>query len=182
MSRLAILSLAFGVVLGSVYVGMIVVPGKMRNVFKAFPRARAIGWVFSALALSWAAWHLNNMTLGKFDEHKDLLFIITPVVFTLVVICMDELLAARSLGAIMILLPTPLLEAARVSDAPWSLLLVIKLIAYAMAIKGIFIVFSPYLFRQWVDRIITSDERCRLFGVVGCTLMLIVIALALTVY
>jgi hypothetical protein len=182
MSRLAILSLVLGAVLGAVYAGMIVVPGKMRNAFKAFPRAKVIGWVFSLLALVWAAWHLNNMPLGRFDEYKNLLFIITPVIFILVVICMDELLAARSLGAIMILVPTPLLEAARVSDAQWSLVLVVKLIAYAMAIKGIFIVFSPYLFRQLVERIITSDERCRLFGVAGSVLMLLVIALALTVY
>lgn len=180
MSRLEILSLVLGGGVGLLYAGMIVVPGKIREGFRLFPRNRVAGWMMSALALFWASWHLYNMPLGRFDEYKTLLFVVAPVVYILVVICMDELLAARSLGALMILVPTPLLDAARWCDSAWRLVVVV--LAYIIAIKGIFLVFSPYLFRKWIERFITSDERCRLFGVIGGAIMVIVIVLALTVY
>lgn len=180
MSSLAIYSLILGVVMGAIYAAMIIVPGKMRLGFKMFPRAKVIGWVFSAVALAWASWHLYHMSLGPFGAYKALLYVAGPVVYGLVVICMDELLAARSLGALMVLIPAPLLDAARVNDSSWRLVVVVA--AYVMITKGIFLIFSPYLFRKGVEKFIVSDKACRLYGICASALAILIISLALIVY
>ena len=180
MSILTIYSLILGVAMGAIYGAMLLIPGKMRHGYKLFPRAKVLGWLFSAIALSWACWHLYHMSLGKISEYKDLLYVAGPIVYVLVLICMDELLAARSLGALMVLIPAPLLDAARMNDAPCRLVVVV--VAYVMIIKGIFLVFSPYLFRKGVERVLVSDKVCRLYGLCASVLAALIIVLALTVY
>jgi hypothetical protein len=98
----------------------------------------------------------------------------------LVIMCMDELLAVRSLGALLVLVPAPILDAARECESLWRLVMVV--LGYLIAIKGIYFIFSPHLFRDWTERVITSDGVCRALGAGGLAVMLLVVGLSLTVY
>ena len=134
----------------------------------------------TAVDLAWSAWLVMHMSLGPFDRYKPALYVVGPVLFFLVVFLMDELLAARALGGLLILIPSPLLDVARWHESEFRL--VVTVFAYALVIAGIVLVLCPYMFRKatvWMTR---SNAGCRAGGIFGLALGLLIMALALTVY
>lgn len=180
MNNLQIVTLLLAAALLPAYLAMVLAPTKMRGGFRKFPRNRPAGWLLTAVAIAWAAWYLYNMPLGNLDVYKNLLYVLAPLTYVLVLLCMDELLAARALGAVLALAPTPILVAARVNHSPYKVVMVA--VAYIMAIKGIIIFFSPYLFRDLGDKFVKSDRACRNYGIVGLIFVAIIASLALLAY
>jgi hypothetical protein len=148
MNELAIASAAFGGVLAALGAAVMAAPAACRRAADGFPRNRLSGWALTAVAAVWSALLLQEEHLGALDSLKPLLPLLTPVTILLVVVFLDELLAARALGAVLCLLPAPMLDAARGHPSPWRLWIVLS--AYLMAIKGMALVLSPHLFRRTV--------------------------------
>ena len=71
---------------------------------------------------------------------------------------MDELLAPRALGGLLLLVPCPIIEVARQNG------LLLVSIAYVLVVLGIILVLSPYMFRKAMSCWIASTSRCRAFG------------------
>ena len=95
---------------------------------------------------------------------------------------MDELLAPRALGGVLLLVPAPLLAAVRegLQVTPWAA--VVSVVCYAMVIKGMALVVAPYLFRKSVERFLPDERHLRLAGMTGLVLDGALVVLALVVY
>jgi hypothetical protein len=155
-------------------------PATARDLFLRFPRNRAAGWLLTAVAIAWSAWLLWHVPLGRFDVVKPYLGVLTPVAIGLVGWAMDDLLAARALGAVLLLAPAPILDAARWHPSP--LRLAMTVLAYAMAFKGAVLVMSPHLFRAWSTRCLTRATACRICGALALGAAAALVALAVFAY
>ncbi|MEI6165759.1 MAG: hypothetical protein WCS52_01050 [bacterium] len=181
MMSLSELSLWMGVIYVGGHLPLVVAPQLVRKGFKAFPRNFWIGAVLAAMALVWSAWEVNNMPLGNFiGDYKWLLWILTPVVIGLVLMFMNELLAPRALGGLLLLVANPVLsiQCLSASRATWLL----AGLAYVWVVAGTMLVLSPYRFRHAVERWCGTDARCRLAGVAGMAVGCILIVLGVTVF
>lgn len=151
---------AIGLVLGLFFLGA---PARARATLKAFPRNIRVGAVLAAVALAWSAMEVNKMPLGFVDAFKVWLWILGPLVYFLVMVFMNELLAPRALGGLLMLSASPVLELQRVNGSGWTVVLAV--LAYAWVVAGMILVLSPYRFRQVAERFCGSDAACRLNGV-----------------
>jgi hypothetical protein len=180
MSNLAVAALILGGAMAIVHAPCLFAPERAKIWMTAFPRNKWAGWLLTAIALGWSVWLVMQIPLGRFDSYKPLLYGIGPIVFALIVLLMDELLAARALGGLFLIVPAPLLDAAPPHESDWRL--VVTVLAYGFVIVGIALVLCPYMFRKTVAVWSRSPATCRVWGGAGMILGLIVIALALTVY
>ncbi len=115
---------------------------------KEFPRSRPAGLVLVTVAAIWTFWLVATIDLGEFSNLRTMLLVAIPVGAFLTARFVPEFLAVRSLAMLLLLAADPLLEAAFLRPEKSRLLLVI--LAYAWAVKGIFWVGLPYLFRDQV--------------------------------
>lgn len=180
MSELSGMALIFGGALGLLYAPFVFYPAAMLRFLRGFHRNVWAGRVLAAVDLLWAGWLLRAMPLPWLEPYKTWLIPLVPVVFALTVWLLNDLLAARALGGLLLLAPSPLLAAAFLHPSPWRLVVVV--LAYVMAVKGIFLVLSPYLFRKAVARWATSSGICRKAGGLGLALGLFIVYLGLRVY
>ena len=180
MLSLSTVSLIFGAALLVLYLPLILAPERVRKILAWFPRSRWPGRILTAVDLIWAAWLLQQMPLGRFDQYKPLLYVLTPVTFVLIVVFMDDLLSARALGGLLVLIPAPLLIVARWHESPFRL--VIVFLAYGMAVKGILLILGPYRLRKWSARLLDSDPKCRLWGGIGLAVGGLLVVLGVGVF
>ena len=180
MNDLQIAALILGVVLAVLSVPMVFIPGRILKWIQLFPRNRWMGWILAGIDLFWVGWLLFVTPLPWFEPFKKWLYVAVPVVFVLVVTLMNELLAARSLGGLFLLVPAPLLQAAFMHPSRWRWVVVV--LAYIMAIKGMLLILSPFKFRKVAERFMASERGCRVWGSLALFVGAVVIGLAVTVY
>lgn len=137
----------------------------------AFPRSRLWGIVLTAAGLIWSALLIQNMTLGEIGKYKWTLVILTPVSFFLIIQYLEELLASRALGGLLMLAPVAMVDAARWHPSPWRL--VVVSVAYAMVVIGMWLMLCPFKFRIWTSTLFERDGRRRL----ASAILLIIAAL-----
>lgn len=158
----------------------VIAPDRTRDFVKDFPRNRFWGWALAALDLVLAAVLVWEMPLGWFDAWKMSLVIVCPVALALVGIFLNELLAARALGGLLLIAAAPVLEEARFH--PSGARLVMSVLAYAWVIPGMVIVANPWWFRKLSAPLMATNRRCRLASAAGVLLGLALIGLGLWVY
>ena len=180
MSEFGVWTLGLGCFLVGVYGYMVVNPAKAYKMLKSFPRNQWLGRILATIGLLWAAWLVYNMPMGRFDYLKKFLFIATPVVIGGVFVYMEDLLAPRALGGLLLLYPAPVLALARLSNSNLSLIMTV--VCYLMVVKGMVLVLYPWAFRKSCERIFNTENQCRLFGVMGSLFGLGLIALSIFVY
>jgi hypothetical protein len=132
----------------------------MRPWLSALPRSKAVGTVLLALDTIWAFLLIYFMDLGEFSHLRGKLLIVIPVAAVLAFKFVDEFLAVRALGILLLLAAEPLLEATFLRPETSRLLLVV--LAYAWAVLGMFWVGMPYLLRDQIAWVQKSDSRWRL--------------------
>jgi hypothetical protein len=180
MSELGRWTLGLGLIMVAVHGSAVLLPAKFRAVMTVFPRNKWAGRILATIAFLWAAWLVYNMPMGRLEYLKKFLFVVTPAVIGLSFVYMDELLAPRALGGLLVLCPAPILAAARLH--PSDLSLVMTVISYIMVVKGMVLILSPWKFRRFAERILSTDMRCSIFGVIGLSLDLFILTLAVWVY
>ncbi len=180
MNALANMTLAVGATLTACAGASLLAPARMKTLWGGFSRNRPLGWLLTAVALGWGMRLLWLTPLGRFEGLKPIMAVLTPVGFGLIVYAMDEHLAARALGALLTIVPAPLLTAARAEPSAWRL--VVVAVAYAMAVMGMALVMSPHLLRRWASRCAGSAAGWRLAAAAFGALGLFLAALALFVY
>ncbi len=136
-------------------------PARLAVGFKAFPRNRVLGMLLTAIGLIWSALYIDRMSLGDLGKYKWLLYVLTPLSFYMIVQYLDDLLAARALGGILMLYPTMLVDSARWIDSPARYVAIVT--AYLMVILGIWLILSPFKFRIWTD-VVATHPVLRLFS------------------
>ena len=182
------MSLVVGAGYVVLHVPLAAAPGFSRRALAAFPRNEWAGRILSAIAIAWSAVLVKDMPLGWFDAHKNWLYVAGPVVYLLVIFLMDELLAVRALGGLLLLIAEPVLASARlpllssVHFHPESARLVPVLLAYVWVGIGTVLVLAPYWFRKTVERLCGTDLRCRLSGAAGLAIGILLLVLAKAVF
>ncbi len=180
MSLLATYAILMGIILAPLYAVMVLAPGLAMRGLRSFPRSRVMGGVLSVIGFAWAGWLMHQTPMGRFEQYRYLLYALLPLICILINILNSELLAPRALGGIMMLVPAPLLSAARWHPSPWRYLVIVM--AYILVIKGVALILSPYIFRRGGERIVKTEALCRAWGGFGMAVAILLIVLGITVY
>lgn len=180
MTLATITNLTAGV-LGLVGLWALAAPSAWRQAMRAFPRFVPAGWILATADLVWFAINIQNTPLGGLDHYKVGLWFVTPVVIFLIIRFMDELLAVRALGGLMLLAPGVMLDASRI-DYGTPLRLVMVALAYFLIVVGCFLVSGPHRFRVWLSSPTGSDKRARATGTSLAALAIVLAAIANTAY
>ncbi len=180
MPTLAVITVFAGLCLLALGLPLAAFPRRTMETLERFPRNVNAGRVLATAALAWALWMLLNAQINWVNEHRRLVYILAPAAWFLVMFFMDELLAPRALGGIMLLAPMPILDAAFLESSPKRLVMVI--LAYLLAIAGMVLVWSPYMFRKTAARCLATTGQHRAWS--GALLLggLALIALGLSGY
>ncbi len=180
MSELAMVAVGIGAasVIGKLF--GVLAPEKAAAFLKAFPRSRGWGWFLTALDMVLVAalvWTLPN---SWFTPYRASLFLACPVAIVLVGVFVDELLAARALGGLLLLIAAPVLAASRFHESQARLVMVV--LAYAWVFPGMLFVASPWWFRKLAAPLVDNPMRMRLAALFGVGLGAVLIYLGLCVY
>lgn len=180
MSDLAFITLLCGALVFVWSVGMALWPRGTAAWVGAFPRHVWAGRILAAVDILWSAWLLMQMGFAWVAAHQILVYVAVPIAYVLVILFVDDLLAARALGGFMLLVPLPILESAFVH--PSASRLVMTSFAYLLVIFGIVLVWSPFKWRQWTERWINQAPIARAVGEVGMVLGAFMLFLAWRIY
>jgi len=142
--------------------GMIRFPAAVRRGWTAFPRSKPAGWVLTLIGVVWVAWVVQHAALGRFEGLKPLVPVAAVALFGAMVFFLDELLAPRALGGVLLLVANPVLMGVRWADSPWRLAVV--LLAYAWVVIGCALMLHPWLFRKAGERWLASEGAVRRAG------------------
>ncbi len=154
-------------------------PEFARRALGAFPRNRRAALLLTLINVIWVAIMIYHAPLGRFEWVKPLLYVLAPATFLVVIVFMDELLAPRMLGGLLLLLASPVLDVARWHESDWRLVLTV--LVYGWIVWAIIIVLSPYRFRHIVSWAMGGVRRLPIFGAL-LALGALLIVLAVTVY
>ncbi|MDE0839640.1 MAG: hypothetical protein OSB41_11390 [Kiritimatiellae bacterium] len=181
MGNLAWISTALGGVLLALYGTMCLKPDAALKAWGRFPRSVRAAWVLTSIDLIWAGKLLYDTPLGPVESYKMALFALVPIAIVLLVRFVDELLAVRALGGLLILVPAPILDAARWHPSPWRLFIIV--LCYIMVIKGVVLVLAPYVVRKGLTMWSSGpSSRMRIALAIGMVMAVALIGLGLTVY
>ncbi len=115
----------------------------------AFPRHRKWAIALAIVNTAWAAWWIQQLPLGRFAWVQPWVWWLAIGVCWLTVRYMDELLAPRMLGGLLLLLAVPILNATRWHPSPWRL--IVPVLVYVWVVWGMWLMLSPYRFRHTVE-------------------------------
>ena len=180
MSEAGMISLGLGVLMLVCGVPPAVAPSASLRWLQRFPRDRVMAWILTALALGWSGYLLYRMDMGRFNGIKPHLLYLIPAVIVAMAYYMDELLAPRALGALFLLLPAPLLAGMRWHPSPFRYIVIVT--AYGMAMDGIVLVLSPWLFRWVIEQGTIAPRAFRAVGLLASVLGMLLAVLAFTAF
>jgi len=154
--------------------------GGVGELLKRFPRSRGTGIALLTIDLIWALLLLKNMDLGEFTKWREALLVVVVVMYFAMLFFVEEFLAVRALGVLLLLAAEPVLEAAFLKPEVSRLLLVI--LAYGWAIAGLFWVGMPYLLRDQINWVTKTPGRWKLASRGGVVYGALILACALLLY
>lgn len=169
-----------GVIIVAVNGLSLAAPQAIRKWALAFPRSRLWAWTLTAVDLFWVAWIILHAPLGRFENLKPAVYVAAPVFFILIVFFMDELLAPRAAGGLLLLVANPILNAARWHASSWRL--VVTVLVYLWVVAGIVFVLSPYRLRDMMAWATESTQRLRVLSAIRLAVGIVLIGLGLWVY
>ena len=155
---------ALAALLGAAWLALaapgLLAPARAAAPYRRFARSVWPGRVLAAVCIAWSLLWVAAMPLGSLlDPLLPYLQVLLPVSVVAVCVFLPELLSCRAAGALLVLLPAPLLSAAQWHPSPWRLVAVAA--AYAMAVAGMFVVAKPWLLRDAVTWTTASPRRFR---------------------
>lgn len=180
MSSLAIVAVVAGSVSLVIFGLLGIWPAPVARWVARFPRQVWSGRILTVVDIAWGTVLLLNAHFIWIDQRPLLVYILAPVLAVLIMALMDDLLAARALGGLCLLIPVPMLAAAFLQDSLGRL--VVTALAYLLAIMGMVLLWSPYMLRKLTERWIHRPAVCQLVALVGCALGCLLLGLGLVVY
>lgn len=173
-------AVAIGALIVAINAAFLAAPEACKRWALAFPRSVAWAWGLVAVDLFWVAWIILHAPLGRFEPLKPLIYVLAPMAFILVVFFMDELLAPRAAGGLLLLVANPVLNAARWHPSPWRL--VVTVLCYIWVVAGMVFLLSPYRLRDLVEWATKGSTRLRMLSVVRLVFGLVLLFLGWRVY
>jgi hypothetical protein len=133
---------------------------KTQAFLKSFPRAYHWGAILLTIDMLWSVFALANMDMGEFFDKRRIFIMITIGGYVAVLTQVKEFLAVRALGALMLLVASPVLTAAFLQ--PQTSRLLLPILAYVWIIAGMYFIGMPFLMRDGVDWLIAKPQRWNL--------------------
>ena len=177
---LSIIAGGIGVAALLISISAFMLPDACLAFYRRFSRAVWPGRIITAICLIWAACWLYVMPLGPVAFLQPLLPYLTPVAIAAVWFFLDDLLSCRAVGGLMVLLPTPMLSAAQWHPSPWRYVVIV--LAFALAIFGMFVIAMPYLLRDLMAWSTRSKQRFIRLVFLELFMGILLFTLALTAY
>lgn len=140
-------------------------PEPFQRWLRDFPRSRAIGKGLLTIAAIWAFVLTATMDLGEFTKYRTIFLVVIAAAYVLTWKFVDEFLAVRALGMILLLIAEPVLEAAFLRPEMARLLVVT--VAYAWITLGLFWIGMPYVLRDQISWLSAQPGRWRLAAWAG---------------
>jgi hypothetical protein len=140
-------------------------PGAAQAWLRAFPRSKEWGNVLITGAAIWFFALVWVMDLGEFSNWRQTVLIATPIAWLLTMKYVDEFLAARALGMLVLLAAEPLLEAAFLRPEQSRLFLVS--LVYVFIAFAMFWVGMPYTLRDQIGWLVRDQKRWRAAAFAG---------------
>ena len=146
---------------------MLTKPQSVLTAIDSFPRSKFPAWVLTIINMIWSGWLCTQMYLGWFDPYKWIFYVISGFGILAIIKFLDELLAPRMLGGLLLLAASPCLRTARffptpLDPSPWRL--VISVLCYIGIIYGIYLLCCPWGFRKVNERWTKFDPNLKLGG------------------
>jgi hypothetical protein len=140
-------------------------PKATRDFLRALPRSRSIGFVLLFVVAVWSWLLAANIDLGEFSNWRPTLKVFIPVAAALTWFYVEEFLAARCLGMLVLLAAEPLLEAAFLRPEMSRLFLVT--LVYVWVSFALFWIGMPYTLRDQIAWVSRNDGRWKAAALVG---------------
>lgn len=179
LSALAIV-LGLGLALPQIY--GLMNPGGFTAVARKFPRSVPIGVVLMLVGTAWFLFNLSQESIADFANWKNVLFVGFAAVGIGSCFFVQDFLAVRGLGVVLLLLAKLMVDTGRpyLPRTPW--VLVIQAWAYVLVIAGIWLTISPWRLRDFVNWGTASPQRVKLCCGLRLAFGLFVAVLGFTVY
>jgi hypothetical protein len=169
-----------GLLLALVHGWALLKPTDAQSLLRRFPRGKNWGVGLLVIAAIWSWLLIYNIDLGEFTNWRPRLLIIIPVAFFLTVKYVEEFLAARALGMVLLLAAEPLLEAAWLRPEGTRLFLVV--LAYVWIVFGMIWIGMPYVLRDQIDWVTNNKGRFRTAALAGLIYGALLLILPLTLH
>ncbi len=180
MSAVAMMAVGIGLAMVLGKAPGLLAPEAARRFIGGFPRNRSWAWFLTSLDMLMVSVLVWGLPESWFTPWRASLFVLAPVSVILIGLFVDELLAVRALGGLLLLLAAPVLEVARFHPSEARLVLVVM--AYAWVFPGMLLVANPWWFRKLTAPMVATSARCRVLSGFGVLLGLVLIGLGLWVY
>ena len=132
---------------------------------RTFPRSRGAAGALLAIAAVWSFLLVRDIDLGEFSTLRTLMLVAIAAGSVLAWLYVEEFLAVRALGMLLLLAAEPLLESAVLRTEPSRLLLVV--LAYVWVIAGLFFVGMPYVLRDVIAWVAAKAWRWQAGSIAG---------------
>jgi hypothetical protein len=143
----------------------LVKPTAVKETLRNFPRNKPAGVILTALLAAWFFWLVKVSDLGEMTNWRGVVLYLTPISAVLAMLFMQEFLAVRALGGLVLMAAEPLLEAAFLRDESSRLLLVS--LTYVWIIAGMFWVGMPYTLRDQISWVTSTETKWRAAAFAG---------------
>jgi len=153
-------------------------PAAVQAWLRSFPRSKNWGFALLSIAAVWFFILVLKMDLGEFSSWRQAVLTISPVAFVLTWKYVDEFLAVRALGMLVLLAAEPLLEAAFLHQEGSRRFLVG--LVYVWIALAMFWVGTPYTLRDQVSWVTKSEGRWRVAALAGVVYGVLLIGLTFT--
>jgi hypothetical protein len=132
---------------------------------RTLPRSKPVGTVLLIVATLWFWILVKTIDLGEFTNWQNTLLLIIPIAGLLTFFYVEEFLAARALGMVLLLAAEPLLEAAFLRPELTRLFLVA--LVYVWIVFALFWIGMPYTLRDHLNWVLASKKRWRAAAFAG---------------
>jgi hypothetical protein len=153
-------------------------PPAVQAWLRAFPRSKPLGMLLLAVATVWSWLLIKHIDLGEFTNWRERLLIFIPVAAVLTGMYVQEFLAVRTLGIVVLLAAEPLLEAAFLRPEMTRLFLVA--LAYVWIVFALFWIGMPYTLRDQIGWVAGDQKRWRAAAFAGLAYGALLLVLPLT--
>ncbi len=167
-----------GILLIAAHAFALLKPRATQNWLRVFPRSGRFGFLLLTAAAIWFFILVEVMDLGEFSNWRRTVLIGTPIAWFLTWKYVDEFLAARALGMVVLLAAEPLLEAAFLRPEMSRLFLVS--LVYVWIVFAMFWVGMPFTLRDHIGWLTASEKRWRAATFAGLAYGALLLILPLT--
>ena len=154
---LGLTGIIVGVIVALTHAAGLLAPAPLMQGAREFPRSRFWATVFVTLSTLWAAWLAHTVDLGEFSPMRTLIVLGTFVSGILLWRFVPDFLSSRSLGFLLLLAASPVLDAVFLRHG--ILKIALALLAYAWALAGLFLVGMPVLHRDLISWVCARRDR-----------------------